>query len=337
MKRPRLFYLDLIRVVALVCILIIHFNATVTGYFTLPHKLFASTLPFGIYLGDFGSSLFFIVSGASLFYTAPESFSVPGFYKKRALAVYPMFWLAWAICFSLRFVLRPGYYAGARTATLVLTVLGLDNFAVAAGWVGQDFACVGEWFLGSILFLYLLFPLLLALCRRAPFVGMILTGAVGVVVHLTGWDAGLVAIHLPEFYFGMLFVTLAKRGRLVSLAGAAAGLAVVWCAGVRDGKILCALFGAAAFVLLALVAGGVRFAPVQRLCARIGTYSYAVFLVHHVLILRLAEGFDLSQLSRRDTALLFFAYLCLTWLASWGLFRLEKSVRAGVTAIAAQE
>ena len=37
---------------ALACILIVHFNATVTGYFTMPHKLFTSTLPLGIYLGD---------------------------------------------------------------------------------------------------------------------------------------------------------------------------------------------------------------------------------------------------------------------------------------------
>lgn len=104
MKRPRLFYLDLIRTVALICILIIHFNASVTGYFTLPHKLFTSTLPFGIYLGDFGSTLFFIVSGASLCYTAPEHFEPAAFYKKRVRAVYPMFWLAWVICFSIRFV-----------------------------------------------------------------------------------------------------------------------------------------------------------------------------------------------------------------------------------------
>ena len=65
-RKPRLFYLDLIRTVALVSILIIHFNATVTGYFTLPSHLFGSTLPFGIYLGDFGSSLFFIVSDACI-------------------------------------------------------------------------------------------------------------------------------------------------------------------------------------------------------------------------------------------------------------------------------
>ena len=100
MKKPRLFYLDLIRTVALISILIIHFNATVTGYFTLPHKLFTSTLPSGIYLGDFGSTLFFIVSGASLCYTAPEHFETKAFYKKRVRAVYPMFWLAWLLCFS---------------------------------------------------------------------------------------------------------------------------------------------------------------------------------------------------------------------------------------------
>ena len=157
MKKQRLFYLDLIRAVALVCILVIHFNAAVTGYFTLPSKLFGSVLPFNIYLGDFGSSLFFMVSGAALQYTSPgqgrEPLNLARFYQKRAKAVYPMFWLAWCIFFPIRFVTKPGYYAAAKTPSLLLTVLGLDNFAQAAGLVTMDFACVGEWFLGSILFL----------------------------------------------------------------------------------------------------------------------------------------------------------------------------------------
>ena len=86
MKKQRLFYLDLIRAVALVCILVIHFNAAVTGYFTLPSKLFGSVLPFNIYLGDFGSSLFFMVSGAALQYTSPgqgrEPLNLARFYQK---------------------------------------------------------------------------------------------------------------------------------------------------------------------------------------------------------------------------------------------------------------
>lgn len=109
---------------ALASILIVHFNATVTGYFTLPHKLFTSTLVQGIYLGDFGSSLFFIVSGASLALTVPPEQSPWQFYKKRAKAVFPLFWLAWVVCFSIRFLSQPGYYTGAKTITLVLTFWG---------------------------------------------------------------------------------------------------------------------------------------------------------------------------------------------------------------------
>ena len=100
--------------------------------------------------------------------TVPAEQSPAQFYKRRARAVYPLFWLAWFVVFSYRFVAHPGSFGGARTVTLVLTLLGLDNFAVAAGWVGTDFACVGEWFLGSILFLYLLFPLLQRGLRKRP-------------------------------------------------------------------------------------------------------------------------------------------------------------------------
>lgn len=333
MKKPRLFYLDLIRTVALISILVIHFNASVTGYFTLPHKIFTSTLPFGIYLGDFGSTLFFIVSGASLCYTAPERFDAKAFYKKRFRAVYPMFWLAWLLCFSIRFVTRPGYYAGAKTITLVLTVLGLDNFAVAAGWVGQDFACVGEWFLGSILFLYLLFPILLYGYRKHPWLTFAVACVVGVAVHLAGWDARLVAIHLPEFFLGMLLVGIARK-KQVLLAGAAVILLGLQCLlGGWDTKIVCALFGTVIFVVLILLADIVSFGPVRRLCALLGKYSYAVFLVHHVIILRLVEGFDLTALSRRDTVLLFGTYLVFTAVAAAVLYWLEGKVKAGATTL----
>ena len=228
-----------------------HFNATVTGYFTLPHKLFTSTLPLGIYLGDFGSSLFFIVSGASLALTVPAEQNPAQFYKRRARAVYPLFWLAWFVVFSYRFVAHPGSFGGARTVTLVLTLLGLDNFAVAAGWVGTDFACVGEWFLGSILLLYLLFPLLQRGLRKRPWLTWALTLAVCIPVHLLGWDARLVAVHIPEFLFGMTFLTLAGRTRyiLAPLLLAGAVLAQPW-----NSKITCALAGAGVFILRQAVA-----------------------------------------------------------------------------------
>lgn len=315
---------------ALVAILVIHFNATVTGYFTLPHKLFASVLPFGIYLGDFGSSLFFMVSGAALALTVPEQQSPLLFYKKRAKAIYPLFWLAWAVCFSLRFLAKPWYYSGARSETLILTVLGLDNFAVAAGWVGMDFACVGEWFLGSILFLYLLFPLLIRGLRRNPWLTWAVALVICLPVHLAGWDAHLVAIHLLEFLLGMQFLTLGPKAKVgLALAGGAGTVAF---AGF-DSKITCALCCVAVFTLLAWAARFLDRPWPRAVCAKLANLSYAVFLVHHVLIQRMAEQFDLAALTRRDTAFLFLIYLGAVWAAAEALLWLQRCLRKGLAAM----
>ena len=318
------------RAVALASILVIHFNATVTGYFTLPHKLFASVLPFGIYLGDFGSSLFFIVSGASLALTVPPQQDPLTFYKKRAKAIYPLFWLAWAVCFSLRFLAKPGYYAAAKTPTLLLTVLGLDNFAVAAGWVGMDFACVGEWFLVCFLFLYLLFPLLQRGLARSPWLTWAVALAVCLPVHLAGWDAKLVAVHLLEFLFGMQFLRLSGKAKAVLAALCAA--AVPLCAGL-DSKLACAACCAAVFTLLAWAARWLDRPWPRALCARAAKLSYAVFLVHHVLIQRMVEKFDLAALSRRDTAFLFLIYLAAAWAAAEALLWLHRLLQKGLAAL----
>ena len=163
MKKQRLFYLDLIRAVALVCILVIHFNAAVTGYFTLPSKLFGSVLPFNIYWGLWLLAVLYgFRRGAAVYQPRPGKRAAQSgaLLPKARQGGVPHVLAGVVYIFPIRFVTKPGYYAAAKTPSLLLTVLGLDNFAQAAGWVTMDFACVGEWFLGSILFLYLLFPLL---------------------------------------------------------------------------------------------------------------------------------------------------------------------------------
>lgn len=342
--KKRLFYLDLIRTVALVCILIVHFNATVTGYFTYPSLLFGSTLPGGIYLGDFGSTLFFIVSGAALAYTVKTPFSPVKFYKKRAKAVYPMFWLAWMICFSIRFVRKPWYYANTKAATFPLTVLGLDNFAVAAGWVSSDFACVGEWFLGSILFLYLLFPALRYGMEHSPAKTWAVALLCALPAHLLQWDNQLLAIHLLEFLFGMTAVRFsAKLERMGRNPLFLAGAALVWPILVvlhhvwpLDHKLICALAGCAVFLLLFWAAQYLECGLTKMVCRLTGKYSYAIFLVHHVIIQRLVEGRDLSAVTRRDTVLLFLCYLFWVAVAAYALYRLERFLRQKIADFAAQ-
>ena len=58
MKKERLIYLDIIRIFAFICIIIIHYNASVCGYdiygkFTYNNELIPNNY-FGVYLGNIG-------------------------------------------------------------------------------------------------------------------------------------------------------------------------------------------------------------------------------------------------------------------------------------------
>ena len=108
--------------------------------------------------------------------------------------------------------------------------------------------------------------------------------------------------------------------------------AVPLCAGV-DSKLACAACGAAVFTLLSWAARWLDRLWPRALCAKAAKLSYAVFLVHHVLIQRMVEGFDLAALSRRDTAFLFLIYLAAAWAAAEGLLWLHRLLQKGVAAL----
>ena len=71
MKKERIFYLDFVRAIAVILILMTHYNA-VYLYVGQPDKVFITAQIGNIYIGNFGVSLFFIISGAALMYVYDE-------------------------------------------------------------------------------------------------------------------------------------------------------------------------------------------------------------------------------------------------------------------------
>ena len=67
--------------------------------------------------------------------------------------------------------------------------------------------------------------------------------------------------------------------------------------------------------------------------AQLAKISYAVFLVHHVLIQDMAAHFDLAALSRRDTAFLYVVYLAAAFAAAEALLWLQKTLRRAFAAL----
>ena len=128
--RERIFYLDFIRALAIIFVLIAHFNYP---FLANGNHIFAM-YPFGVVVGAVGVSLFLIVSGAALHYTSPKSLDLKTFYWKRFKNIYPMFWIAFIVGTMYMFLVNGGHlHATAPAKNISFTIIGVDGLAATMG------------------------------------------------------------------------------------------------------------------------------------------------------------------------------------------------------------
>ena len=287
-RRPRIFYLDLIRALATLLIVLTHFNFHLRdhgGGYVLTFE------PFGIYVGALGVSLFLIISGAALTLTYRRPINLKRFYWKRFLNIYPMFWTAWVLGTLYYFIIyngRPPNAAPARS--FIFTLLGIDGLAVNFHF--RTMYLLGEWFLGFILLYYVVFPLLLWAIDRFP----VLTGVVLLVAYAAtvvimpryfpGYPSAMIlTTRLPELAFGSYFVLYVRRVHWAAVVPAAGVLAVsaIFPEAIPE-DVGTTIVGISAFLILVVVGRYVAIQPVRVVVGLIAKYSYPIFLVHHVVI-----------------------------------------------------
>lgn len=108
MRKERLFYLDIIKLFAIIFVFVCHYARTLDQYQILYGFKFLPDELFSIYTGTVGSVLFFIVSGAAMMYVYQDHLELKKYYIKRFKGIYPMFWLAFIIFFSIQFYIGGG-------------------------------------------------------------------------------------------------------------------------------------------------------------------------------------------------------------------------------------
>ena len=92
MGKERLFYLDFVRALAAISIVITHYNAIFLYANPQINNCYViHAFIFNIYIGGFGVSLFLIISGAALMYVYGQACNLKKFYLKRFKTLYPMF------------------------------------------------------------------------------------------------------------------------------------------------------------------------------------------------------------------------------------------------------
>ena len=296
-----------------------------------PQKAVITLNVANIYIGAFGVSLFFIISGAALMYVYDNKIEIPKFYKKRLMGIYPMFWMAFIFAAIYRYHLQGTLGSGAPIKNFIYTVLGIDMYVANFGIV--TFAQVGEWFIAVIIMMYLLFPLLRWAVKKNPIIAFCVAVIVAIISTVL-WDKSIeVFARVPEFMFGMIFVKYIKKVNWKMVIPAVVIIALntvfkpTWYNNFQTFYI-----GVSSFVILVFIAQFIKVRWIQNICSVISKYSYACFLVHHFIIYRVAEKVDLNTISRRGSYMLFLWTLCLIVFFSWALQTLYDNLRKMLTA-----
>lgn len=292
MKRDRSF--DFVRALCALGIVAYHFSC---------HLREGAFLPlFNTGNIDWGSTLvttFFVLSGILLYKNNKEIY-LKKYYYKRWKAIFPSFYLAFLYCFAEN-ALKEGtffYMVNAAGDTLwnrlsiILTLLGMDGYFL---YLSPNYYILGEWFLGAIVILYLLYPLILTLFKKsAPalliisFVGFCLANSDiflidsfrNILSCLFSFAIGMAIekynlINNKKIAFGSIVI-------LGFLLLVPLGQKSIFTKSIQHISGFCLLF-----ILYFIGKFVMRSKSLSALFSEISSMSYCIYLLHHLIVLHI--------------------------------------------------
>lgn len=329
--KKRVFYLDFIRAIATITIILTHFNAVfIYSEPQMLDKVIITYKIFNLYIGDFGVSLFLIVSSAALTLTYEHKLEFQTYFKKRISTIYPMFYFTYAVFFLFEFYRNKGIDKSHSLWRFVFTVGGVDGLF---SLVTPTFYLIGEWFLGFIIIFYMVFPMLRYFLYNFEMITILLTFFLfGIGLFLSKNvpmpGAAILLVRLPELVFGMVYIKHLKKVKMPLLF-----ICITVILGntlIRpniDVNIQTAYVGIASFCVLSFISSFLEN-KISRWVSLICRYSYPIFLVHHYIIWRVAANFNLSNLTMLEVYLMFAVCLILIAMSSVVLKAVEKKMQS---------
>lgn len=327
--KKRIFYLDFVRALSVVLIVITHYNALFLLWVpSIPKGGVFVTFLSNVYIGNIGVSLFFIISGAALMYIyGSSSISLKTFYKKRFMTLFPMFWLAYIVVLFLKLGENNGLWIRLAPWKWLLSVIGVDGLVSTSGI--STYYLLGEWFLGFIIIVYLIFPFLKYLFERFPKSTIILVIILYIVTLIFYKGkfpiSTIVTARLPEILFGMIFIKYIKKVNWIVLSTSIAvvignlffgpylGNSEVW------GTVQTTYVGIAYFLILVYISKFFENKAFKGIVSFLSLYSYPIFLVHHVIIYNIMSGKNLPAFGIKKEYYYFIVILIIVLVFSYVL------------------
>ncbi len=336
MPKRRILFLDFLRVFSFFLIIAYHFmvELEIRGCYTFQNVIRYSNA--NSHIATLGVALFFMISGAGMMYSHGEGIDLRQYFITRIKRILIPFWLVYAGYLIYRAATSGGFafFEGIPKWRILFTVLGMDEFLNMMGFKTFTLS-VGEWFLGCIIILYILFPVLRYFMKRwrwatitaftLLYIYIVFDYHYTVPVHLN------LFVKLYEFVLGMFFMEISEKINRKWVAFAACPVILCFLFLRREmpfpNGLKITLFAAAVYLLAMQCEPLFQKAGVlQKFLLYISRYTYELFLVHHLVIYFFGAKVSGRLFSRRPVCILAAVEACLMILLAWILKKISERV-----------
>lgn len=288
--------IEFIKAISAIGIIIFHFACHATGNTKILYN-FAN--------GDWGAvfvTMFFIVSGGMLYLNNEKIKSKKIFYYKRFKAIFPSFYILFAILFINNvFINRSIFYNHqANPLSILLSVVGLDGYF---SYKIPNYYIIGEWFLGAIILLYLLYPLLLKAMKKNKWFTLFIVTSLFVLVGITNvFDIeakmNLLSCIFP-FYIGMIIFDNQEvlNNKYLIISSIIISLIILFIA-IPNLPILFSerILGIALFIVFYFIGNIITKKDlIKETVNYIGKISYQIFLLQHIVIINVLSIIQITS------------------------------------------
>lgn len=291
-----------------------------------------------LHIAELGVSLFFFISGAGLMLSSKDrQFKPVSFYKKHYLRLLAPFWVVWFCYFLFLIATRRCWPFDPIIPKwrILFTVAGMDGYFSAWGRMTFNLG-IGEWFLGCLVLIYFLFPLLRHCMLKNKWATIAAATAYFMVfTYLYSfqmpWHLNFF-VKIYDFILGMFLAMVIDRfHRSCLIVTVPIIIASVLPLAVFPGPEawFLALLSAAVFITARQFETPMsQCRPLQKVLGLVNAYSYEVFLIHHVVIYQFGDRLFGHTLSLGQVGVVLVAELTIIFSLSYCLKRVEKPMIA---------
>ncbi len=162
---------DVLRVLAALTVLFYHFECSAYDIFLTAgtRGFFLDFLGTGHNLGSIAVEVFLLLAGILSVSTLSDSFSPRRYLSKRLMRLLVPFWISWLLVCAYT-VITSSDLLWKNPKLFPLTMIGIDGWATVTFGLVDSFYLVGEWYLGVMVIITMLWPLLRVPFRNNPYV-----------------------------------------------------------------------------------------------------------------------------------------------------------------------